>query len=43
MLEIVEDGVVSEDGRPDMQRVLESLEKLDTIIQNLKLWAMKNM
>lgn len=43
LLEIAEDGIVSEDERPDMQRVLESLGELEEVAQNLKLWAKKNL
>ncbi|TGY90885.1 XRE family transcriptional regulator [Petralouisia muris] len=43
LLEIAEDGIVSEDERPDMQRVLESLGELEAVTQNLKLWAKKNL
>ncbi len=43
LLEIAEDGIVSEDERPDMQRVLESLGELEAVTQNLKFWAKKNL
>lgn len=43
LLGIVRDGIVTEDERPDMQRVLESLGKLEAVTQSLKLWAKKNM
>ncbi len=43
LLEIAEDGIVSDDERPDMQRVLESLGELEAVTQNLKFWAKKNL
>lgn len=43
LLDITEDGVISEDERADMQKILSDLEELSGIAQNLKLWVKKNM
>ena len=43
LLDITEDGVVSDDERQDMRRVLESLEELEGISQSLKIWVKKNL
>lgn len=43
LLDIVRDGVVSEDEKPDMYKVLESLKELECITQNLKVWVKKNL
>ena len=43
LLDITEDGVVSDDERQDMRRVLESLEELEGIVQSLKIWVKKNL
>ncbi|MDE6912170.1 MAG: XRE family transcriptional regulator [Lachnospiraceae bacterium] len=43
LLDITEDGVVSDDERQDMRRVLESLEELEGIAQSLKIWVKKNL
>lgn len=43
LLDITEDGVISEDERGDLNRVLENLEELEQIAQSLKLWVKKNL
>ena len=43
LLDITEDGVVSEDEKPDMEKVLHGLEELEEITQNLKIWIRKNL
>lgn len=43
LLDITEDGVITEDEKPDLQKVLNSLEELEQIAQCLKLWVRKNM
>lgn len=43
LLDITEDGVVSEDEKPDMEKVLHDLEELEGITQNLKVWIRKNL
>lgn len=42
-LDITEDGVIDESERGDMEKVLQSLEDLEQITQNLKLWIKKNL
>lgn len=43
LLSITEDGVISEDEKPNMQKVLDDLEKLETVAQNLRIWVKKNL
>jgi len=43
LLDITEDGVISEDEEKDMQKILAELEELAAITQNLKLWVKKNL
>lgn len=43
LLDITEDGVVSEDEREDLQQVLNNLEELEGIAQSLKIWVKKNL
>ena len=43
LLNIAADGVISEEEKPDMKRVLEKLEELEGITQNLKIWVKKNL
>ena len=42
LLDIAEDGKVTEDEKEDMQEVLRNLEELEAVAQNLKLWVAKN-
>lgn len=43
LLDITEDGIVTDDEKQDMRRVLESLEELEGIAQSLKIWVRKNL
>lgn len=43
LLDITEDGVISEDEKPDMQKVLDDLEELETVAQNLRIWVKRNL
>lgn len=43
LLDITADGVISEDERADMQKILGNLEELEQVAQSLKLWVKKNM
>lgn len=43
LLDITEDGVISEDEKGDLSKVLENLEELEQIAQSLKLWVKKNL
>ncbi len=43
LLDITEDGVISEDEKGDLDKVLENLEELEQIVQSLKLWVKKNL
>ncbi len=41
LLDITDDGVISEDEKPVMQKVIFNLEELEQVAQSLKLWARK--
>ncbi len=43
LLNITEDGIISENERPEMDKVLRNLEELETISQNLRVWIKKNL
>lgn len=42
LLDITEDGVITEDEKPDLQAVLKTLEEVESVAQNLKIWVKKN-
>lgn len=42
-LEIVEDGEISEQERPQLENVLQTLNEVVQISQNLKIWVDKNL
>lgn len=43
LLDITEDGVIDESEKDDMKKILQSLEELEQIAQNMKLWIKKNL
>lgn len=43
LLDITADGVISEDEKADMQKILGNLDELEQVAQSLKLWVKKNM
>lgn len=43
LLDITEDGIISEDEKPEMDKVLKNLEELEEITQSMKLWIKKNL
>lgn len=43
LLDITEDGIITEDEKGDLNKVLENLEELEQIAQSLKLWVKKNL
>lgn len=43
LLDITEDGIISEDEREDMQKILDTLSELEAVTQNLKVWVKKNL
>lgn len=43
LLDIVEDGVITEDEKPKLQAVLANLDELVSVSQNLKVWIAKNL
>lgn len=42
LLDIVSDGIVSEDEQPTLNKVLSSLDELNAVTQELKAWVIKN-
>ncbi len=43
LLDITEDGLISDDERGDMQKILQDLEEVEQVAQNLKVWVKKNL
>lgn len=43
LIEIVADGVISEDEKPQLENILDSLEKISIEAQKLRLWAQKKL
>ena len=43
LLDITEDGVISDDEKGDLNKVLENLEELERITQSLRMWVKKNL
>lgn len=43
ILEIVEDGIVSEDEQPQVQQILKVLENISKAAMEMKLWVEKNL
>lgn len=43
LIDITEDGIISEEEKPDLKRIIGNLEELEKVTQNLKLWAKKNL
>lgn len=43
LLDIVEDGTVTEEEKKDMEEVLKTLGELEAVTQNLKNWVKKNL
>ena len=43
LLDVTEDGVVSDDEKDDMNTILSNLEELEQIAQSLKVWVKKNL
>lgn len=43
LLDITEDGVISENEKEDLNKVLKNLEELERIAQSLRIWVKKNL
>jgi len=43
ILEIVKDGIVSEDEQPQVQQILKALENISKAAMEMKLWVEKNL
>ena len=43
ILEIVKDGVISEDEQPQVQQILKALENISKAATEMKLWVEKNL
>lgn len=42
LLDITEDGILSEDEKPELEQVLRNLEEVVAVAQSLKVWVEKN-
>lgn len=43
LLDITEDGIIDESERPELKKILDTLEEFEKVSQSLKVWAKKNM
>lgn len=43
LLNITEDGIISEDEKPELKKIIKNLEELEVVTQNLKIWVKKNL
>lgn len=43
LLDIVEDGVVSEEEKPELDKVMSTLDEVASIAQSLRVWVEKNL
>lgn len=43
LIDITEDGIITDDEKPKLKEVLASLDKISKISQELRLWAEKNL
>lgn len=43
LLDIVEDGIITDDEKPKLDVILKNLDELATVSQNLKIWIAKNL
>lgn len=42
-LEIVEDGMITDEGKSELENILKTLDEVQMVAQNLKIWVEKNM
>lgn len=43
LLDITEDGIITEDEKSDIEKILKNLEELEAVTQNLRVWIKKNL
>lgn len=43
LLDITEDGIIDESEKPALDKIIGTLEELEQVAQNLKLWVKKNL
>lgn len=43
LLDIVEDGVITEDEKPELNEIIKTLDELSEVSQSLKAWLEKNL
>ena len=43
LLDIVEDGIVSPEERPELEKIMATLDEVSSIAQSLKIWVEKNL
>lgn len=43
LLDITEDGIITEEEKPELKKILATLDEISSIAQSLKVWAEKNL
>lgn len=43
LLEITADGIISEEEKPELKKIIHVLDEVNEITQNLKNWAERNL
>lgn len=43
LLDITADGVITEDEKPELRKIIETLDEVNEITQNLKNWIERNL
>lgn len=43
LLDITADGVITEDEKPELRKILATLDEISAIAQSLKVWTEKNL
>lgn len=43
LLDIVDDGIIDESEKPELEEIIKTLDELNEINQNLKCWSQKNL
>lgn len=43
LLDITEDGIISDDEKPELETVMQNLDEVSAIVQSLKVWVEKNI
>lgn len=43
LLDITEDGIITDEEKPDLEKVLKALDEVSSVAQSLKVWAEKHL